>query len=167
MAFVSASPKNIQFANRSSAQAVGPGQYDIDSTEHKQLMAMLRPKKNAPFNQTAKRPHHAEPRKTFRQTPGKLTIPNICLFSNQRESQSFFFLGPGQYDSKVGIFEKQARLSDMQSKDKFFVQDNGHVNMRTQNYSNVNKPMTQIQISREKLEAPGPGSYEIFTPIYT
>ena len=50
MAFVSASPKNIQFINRTSAEAIGPGQYDIDSNEHKQLMAMLRPKKNAPFN---------------------------------------------------------------------------------------------------------------------
>ena len=88
MAFVSASPKNIQFANRTSAPAVGPGQYDIDSTEHKQLMAMLRPKKNAPFNQTAKRPHHAEPRKTFRQTPGKLTIPLLLfIFESKRISK--------------------------------------------------------------------------------
>ena len=54
----------------------------------------------------------------------------------------------------------------MQSKDKFFTQDNGHVNMRTQAYSNVHKPMTQIQMSREKLEGPGPGSYEVITPVY-
>lgn len=50
----------------------------------------------------------------------------------------------------------------MQSKDKFFVQDNGHVNMRTQSYGIANnKPVTQIMLNREKFDAPGPGSYEI------
>ena len=53
-----------------------------------------------------------------------------------------FNSGPGQYDSNVAIFEKQQRLSGMTSKDKFFTYDNGHVNMRTQNYGVVNNPTT-------------------------
>jgi len=44
----------------------------------------------------------------------------------------------------VGIFEKTASLTGMGSKDKFFTQDNGHVNMRTQQYSTIKKNMTQI-----------------------
>lgn len=48
----------------------------------------------------------------------------------------------------------------MGSKDKFFTQDNGHVNMRTQQYSTIKKNMTQIQMQRQTIEAPGPGSYE-------
>ena len=39
-------------------------------------------------------------------------------------------IGPGSYQSKVGIFEKTATLSGMSSKDKFFTIDNGHVNIR-------------------------------------
>ena len=50
MAFVNESPKAINFINRTSSDNLGPGQYDVDSTEHKQLMAVLRPKKAAPFN---------------------------------------------------------------------------------------------------------------------
>ena len=50
MAFVSSSPKKLDFNNRTSSETLGPGQYDIDSSEHKQLMAVLRPKKTAPFN---------------------------------------------------------------------------------------------------------------------
>ena len=48
----------------------------------------------------------------------------------------------------------------MSSQDKFYVQDNGHINMRSQTYSHVKKNVTQIQMAREKQEVPGPGSYD-------
>ena len=53
MAFVNSSPSKYDFKNRTSSDNLGPGQYDIDSTEHKNLMAVLRPKKTAPFNASA------------------------------------------------------------------------------------------------------------------
>lgn len=52
-------------------------------------------------------------------------------------------------------------MTGMTSKDKFFTQDNGHLNVRPQQYSTIKKNMTQIQMNREKIDAPGPGSYEI------
>lgn len=45
------------------------------------------------------------------------------------------------------------------------MQDNGHLNMRTQTYS-TNTPITQIMLNREKITSPGPGSYEITQPIF-
>ena len=69
MAFVNSSPKQIDFRNRTSTDNLGPGHYDIDSKEHKQLMAVLRPKKAAPFNQSAKRTLHKVDMKS--PTPGK------------------------------------------------------------------------------------------------
>ena len=51
---------------------------------------------------------------------------------NSSVNGSLLFLGPGAYESKVGFFEKQAGLSGMNSKDKFFTIDNGHVNIRPQ-----------------------------------
>ena len=69
MAFVSSSPQKYNFANKTSSQNLGPGQYDVDSTEHKQLMSVLRPKKTAPFNQTATRTLHKDDTKT--NIPGK------------------------------------------------------------------------------------------------
>jgi len=76
-------------------------------------------------------------------------------------------VGPGQYESRIGFFEKTAELTGMSSKDKFFVQDNGHINMRTQHYSGVNKGATQIQLNRQKaFEVPGPGTYETTAPVY-
>ena len=55
MAFVNQSPTKFDFANRSAADLVGPGQYDVERTQHKQLMAALYPKKTAPFNGTEMR----------------------------------------------------------------------------------------------------------------
>lgn len=81
MAFVSASPKNINFINKTSSAMIGPGQYDVDSSQHKQIMSILRPKKNAPFNATTGR----------------------GLLANKSSKTP----GPGEYESKVGIFEKQ------------------------------------------------------------
>ena len=69
MAFVNASPSKYDFKNKTSSDNLGPGHYDVDSTEHKQLMAVLRPKKTAPFNQTAKRTLHKDDTKD--NIPGK------------------------------------------------------------------------------------------------
>ena len=55
MAFVSEKPLPEDVANKTAAMNVGPGQYDIDSTAHKELMAAIYPKKAAPFNSTEKR----------------------------------------------------------------------------------------------------------------
>ena len=52
MAFTSQDLKPHDFVRNSAAKGVGPGQYDVDSTAHKQLMAALYPKKTAPFNAT-------------------------------------------------------------------------------------------------------------------
>lgn len=52
MAFTAQSPSKHDFVRNSAAKPLGPGQYDVDSTAHKQLMAALYPKKTAPFNQT-------------------------------------------------------------------------------------------------------------------
>jgi len=52
MAFVSESKLPGTFALKTAAIAVGPGQYDTDSKAHKNLMAMIYPKKTAPFNST-------------------------------------------------------------------------------------------------------------------
>jgi hypothetical protein len=80
MAFINSSPKQIEFANQTSSANLGPGQYDIDSTEHKQLMSVLRPKKTAPFNQTEKRVLHKNDTKA--NVPGKFhifsLIKNFC-----------------------------------------------------------------------------------------
>ena len=50
MAFVSEKPLPANIVNKTAAANVGPGQYDIDSVAHKQLMAAIYPKKTAPFN---------------------------------------------------------------------------------------------------------------------
>ena len=80
---------------------------------------------------------------------------------------NFFCLkiGPGSYQSRVGIFEKTATLSGMSSKDKFFTIDNGHVNIRPQQYSTIKKNITQIQMNKEEIDRPGPGSYNTFDPL--
>ena len=69
MAFVNSSPQKYDFKNRTSSDNLGPGQYDVDSVEHKSLMAVLRPKKTAPFNQTAIRTLHKNDTKA--NIPGK------------------------------------------------------------------------------------------------
>ena len=68
MAFVSEKPLPPDVANRTAAANVGPGQYDVDSTAHKELMAAIYPKKVAPFNSTEKR---AKERKQKDNSPGK------------------------------------------------------------------------------------------------
>ena len=45
MSFINSSPKQIEFGNQTSLANLGPGQYDMDSTEHKQLMSVLHPNK--------------------------------------------------------------------------------------------------------------------------
>ena len=55
MAFISEKPLPGDFSNKTAAANVGPGQYDIDSQAHKQLVAAIYPKKNAPFNSTDQR----------------------------------------------------------------------------------------------------------------
>ena len=52
MAFTSQGAEKYEFVRNSEAskKGLGPGQYDVDSTAHKQLMAALYPKKTAPFN---------------------------------------------------------------------------------------------------------------------
>ena len=55
-------------ASKGATMNIGPGQYDVDSTAHKQLMAAIYPKKSAPFNSTAKK--DAEKRSSPR-SPGK------------------------------------------------------------------------------------------------
>ena len=55
MAFVSEKPLPPDIANKTAAVNVGPGQYDIDSIAHKELMAAIYPKKAAPFNSTDNR----------------------------------------------------------------------------------------------------------------
>ena len=67
MAFTAQSPSKHDFVRNSAAKPLGPGQYDVDSTAHKQLMAALYPKKTAPFNQTEAKLHRKES-----PVPGKL-----------------------------------------------------------------------------------------------
>lgn len=67
MAFVSQSPKKPDFKNQTSTDKLGPGEYDVESSEHKKLMAALYPKKSAPFNQTFTRFKH----KPSTNVPGK------------------------------------------------------------------------------------------------
>ena len=55
MAFTAQSTQKHDFVRNSASKSLGPGQYDIDSTAHKQLMAALYPKKMTPFNATASR----------------------------------------------------------------------------------------------------------------
>ena len=69
MAFVSERPLPESIAYKSGADGVGPGQYDIESTAHKQLMAAIYPKKYAPFNSTEKR-NKVQPKKSAQ--PGKI-----------------------------------------------------------------------------------------------
>ena len=52
MAFVSEKPLPPDMANKTAAESVGPGQYDVDAGAHKELMAAIYPKKSAPFNST-------------------------------------------------------------------------------------------------------------------
>ena len=68
MAFTAQSPTKMDFVRNSAAKPLGPGQYDIDSTAHKQLMAALYPKKTAPFNAT-----EAKLQRKESPIPGKLT----------------------------------------------------------------------------------------------
>lgn len=68
MAFVSEKPLPDSVANKTAANDVGPGQYDIDSTAHKQLMAAIYPKKSAPFNASSTRDAERKPR---HNSPGK------------------------------------------------------------------------------------------------
>ena len=60
MAFVNQSPTKFDLSHKSAADLIGPGQYDVDSTQHKQLMAALYPKKTAPFNGTEGRMRNAQ-----------------------------------------------------------------------------------------------------------
>ena len=69
MAFVSESRLPDTVAVKTGAYTVGPGQYDVDSLQHKQLMAAIYPKKSAPFNSTEKRTKEV-PQKSV--SPGKL-----------------------------------------------------------------------------------------------
>ena len=94
-------------------------------------MSVLRPKKTAPFNQTEKRALHKNNTKT--NFPGSFISPRTLTIP----------IGPGAYDSKVG-FEKQQLLTGMNSKDKFFTTDNGHLNLKPQSYSTIKKTITQI-----------------------
>ena len=69
MAFVSESKLPDTMAVKTGGFNVGPGQYDVDSLQHKQLMAAIYPKKSAPFNSTEKRTKEV-PQKSV--SPGKL-----------------------------------------------------------------------------------------------
>ena len=53
----------------------------------------------------------------------------------------------------------------MSSKDKFFTIDNGHVNIRPQQYSTIKKNITQIQMNKETIDIPGPGSYNTIAAV--
>lgn len=55
----------------------------------------------------------------------------------------------------------------MGSKDKFFTIDNGHINIRPQQYSTIKKTITQIQMNKEAIDAPGPGSYNTIAAVST
>ena len=68
MAFVSEKPLPETLAVKTAASNIGPGQYDIDSVAHKQLMAAIYPKRAAPFNSTDKRDKE---RKQSSSSPGK------------------------------------------------------------------------------------------------
>ena len=78
MAFVSESKLPESLAVKTAAVNVGPGQYDIDSLQHKQLMAAIYPKKSAPFNSTEKRTKEI-PQKN--KVPGKLPGRLCYLYS--------------------------------------------------------------------------------------
>ena len=79
MAFVNSSPKNITFHTKASQDHLGPGSYDVDATDHKKLMSILRPKKTAPFNQTSKRGFN----KSNSPTPGKSLRRLSCFLRRE------------------------------------------------------------------------------------
>lgn len=73
MAFTSMQPLPGTLVNKKSPTAnIGPGQYDVDSLAHKQLMAAIYPKKSAPFNSTNKREGIGG--KNSARSPGKSTL---------------------------------------------------------------------------------------------
>lgn len=53
-----------------------------------------------------------------------------------------------------------------QSKDKFFINDNGHLNLRSQQYATLNQQITQIQFNKQTQELPGPGAYNTCTESF-
>ena len=55
----------------------------------------------------------------------------------------------------------------MSSNDKFYTQDNGHINLRPQQYSTIKKNITQIQMARDTIDSPGPGSYNTIADVPT
>ena len=74
MAFVSEVKLPNTMAVKTAGNSVGPGQYDIDSLAHKQLMAAIYPKKSAPFNSTEKRTKEVTQKMVV---PGKLSLSAI------------------------------------------------------------------------------------------
>eukprot|EP00354_Favella_ehrenbergii_P001691 CAMPEP_0170463468 /NCGR_PEP_ID=MMETSP0123-20130129/8567_1 /TAXON_ID=182087 /ORGANISM="Favella ehrenbergii, Strain Fehren 1" /LENGTH=347 /DNA_ID=CAMNT_0010728905 /DNA_START=11 /DNA_END=1054 /DNA_ORIENTATION=+ len=62
-------------AVKTAAINVGPGQYDIDSLQHKQLMAAIYPKKSAPFNSSDKRSKEIL-QKSISPGPGQYEVIN-------------------------------------------------------------------------------------------
>lgn len=78
MAFTSQGANKYDFVRNSGAKPLGPGQYDVDSTAHKQLMAALYPKKSAPFNQT-----EAKLQRKESPVPGKFQKRRLSILRKQ------------------------------------------------------------------------------------
>ncbi len=76
MAFVSQSKRESVFESeiKGSNKDLGPGTYDIDHTVHKEVMAVLFPKKKVPFNIKENRDVVEAYIPPKHETPGKLTV---------------------------------------------------------------------------------------------
>lgn len=96
-------------------------------------MSALYPKKVAPFNAT-------EARQLGKTSSPKLEVP-----------------GPGSYQSLRSDFSKTLAAKGIGEAGSYLVNDNGHINQRTQSYVNSGgrKPSDQFLFSPV-----GPGSYE-------
>jgi len=70
--------------------------------------------------------------------------------------------GPGQYNARSD-FERTLFLKGVSEKGTFFINDNGHVNQRVQNYAHEGRKSSVIQAPNKagiNEISPGPGSYK-------
>jgi hypothetical protein len=105
---------------------LGPGTYDIDHTVHKEVMAVLFPKKKVPFNIKENRDVVEAYIPPKHETPGKPTVQLIVL-------------GPGAYYPGRSDFARMMAANGVGPDGTFLFNDNGHINQRSQSYVSLNK----------------------------
>lgn len=148
MAFVSQSPRTVNFQNLGGTLKIGPGNYNMETTSLNRSPSQNR--KLPPFGSSEDR-NLNKTNDTAQITPGKLNVNSHLQITNQ------FNVGPGAYIQPLEFVNVgyQKELDDHTS---YIIKDNGHINQRTQQYAFQTQRDSSLATIKE---TPGPGSYQI------